>query len=159
MIWCMQVKASAAGTAHAIIMWWHLNLDSSAQLTLDTAPCWVARSGSDPAGPSGPESQATALPGGASVAASSDAASSGLLPTIDGLPKVEGTNASCMRLEQKQQQQQRLRQQQQQQRPKQEWRDHWKQCWSAVHPNFSTGMLSVPPCYKCNALYMLTLMV
>lgn len=38
----MQVQATAAGTAHAIIMWWQLNLDPSGLITLDTAPCWVA---------------------------------------------------------------------------------------------------------------------
>ncbi|KAL3150295.1 Protein arginine N-methyltransferase 7 [Trebouxia sp. C0010 RCD-2024] len=39
----LQVQATAVGTAHAVIVWWQLNLDSSELITLDTAPCWVAK--------------------------------------------------------------------------------------------------------------------
>lgn len=37
------MQATAVGTAHAVIVWWQLNLDSSELITLDTAPCWVAK--------------------------------------------------------------------------------------------------------------------
>ena len=70
----MQVQATAGGTAHAIIMWWQLNLDPAGLITLDTAPCWVANPAPDTA-PQGPHTtcQPVAAPAAAPLHGSSTA--------------------------------------------------------------------------------------
>ena len=107
-----QVQASTAGTAHAIIMWWKLNLDQSGHITLDTAPSWTRTS-----------DEAVSLP--ASVPqADADIVSMQHADLGDG--------HSCTQTVDGQ--------------PEQQWRDHWKQCWTPVQPHMTLGkMLSA--CY------------
>ena len=96
-----QVQATAAGTAHAIIMWWKLNLDQSGHITLDTAPPWINTS-----------AEAASLP--ASVPKSDTNVigmeQAGLGCGQSGTQTVDG-------------------------QPEQQWRDHWKQCWTPVQPH------------------------
>jgi hypothetical protein len=100
-----QVQAIAAGTAHAIIMWWKLNVDQSGHITLDTAPSWTHTS-----------DEAASLP--ASVPnADADAVSmehAQLGGGQNGMQTVDG-------------------------QPEQQWRDHWKQCWTSVQPHLTLG--------------------
>ncbi len=99
-----QVQATAAGTAHAIIMWWKLNLDQSGHITLDTAPPWTNAS-----------AEAASLP--ASVAKADTNAVSMEQVEVDG-----GQSGTPMGGQ-----------------PEQQWRDHWKQCWTPVQPHLTLG--------------------
>ena len=106
-----QVQATAAGTAHAIIMWWKLNLDQSGHITLDTAPSWTNIS-----------AEAASLP--ASV------------------PKAD---ASAVSMEQVELGGGQSGRQTMGGQPKQQWRDHWKQCWTPVQPHLTLGKM-LPAC-------------
>ena len=97
----VQVQATAAGTAHAIIMWWKLNLDKSGHITLDTAPAWVNE-------PTNNAFLSTPVPG-------------------------VSHNAACGSLEQAACGRRGMQTRSEQ--PDQQWRDHWKQCWTPVQPH------------------------
>lgn len=176
---CPQVQATAAGTAHAVIVWWQLNLDSAGLITLDTAPCWVTKQADATAPQSsqvpqtGPlpqsDPQLVPAPGAAPLHASSttkelsshashqsqlagptqsssQAGSSGLAcsirsPLAEAAPPAAAAAASlasvalpeeCLGYEQA------CRPESEQQ---QQWRDHWKQCWTPVQAPFRLGKL------------------
>ena len=94
----MQVPVTAAGTAHAIVFWWNLNLDNARRICLSTAPAWVAS---------------------ADAGADADCHQDSVKVSNNSMPLTFEL-------------------------PKQQWRDHWKQCWAAVQPSVSVG--------KCNAI-------
>lgn len=39
------IAVTQSGTAHAVALWWRLDLDSAASICLHTAPCWVPAQG------------------------------------------------------------------------------------------------------------------
>ena len=162
---CIQVQATAAGTAHAIIIWWQLNLDASGLNTLDTTPCWVANPAPETALQ---EPHATpqhvSAPDAAPLHGSSTAREPQLTTRIsesrDAAPSWHDAHAASSGLSSCRQDplagaahvalavssadsavpedcpslEQGRRPQQQQQ-----WRDHWKQCWTPVQPHFELG--------------------
>ena len=99
----MQVQATAAGTAHAIIIWWQLNLDPSGFITLDTAPCWVAKPASNTA-PKGPHTtpQLVTAPDAAPLDGSSTAGEQQLtacaVQSQDAAPSRHHTHAASLGL-------------------------------------------------------------
>ncbi len=108
-----QVQATAAGTAHAIIMWWKLNLDQSGHITLDTAPPWTNTSAE-----------------AASLLASVPKADADVISMQH--VEVGGDQSSFQQTENGQ--------------PEQQWRDHWKQCWTPVQPHLMLGR--APRCWS-----------
>lgn len=103
-----QVQATAAGTAHAIIMWWKLNLDQSGHITLDTAPSWTIT-----------PAEAASLP--------------------DSVPKAD---ANVISMEHTELGGAQSGTQTMGRQPEQQWRDHWKQCWTPVQPHLTLGRAS-----------------
>ena len=164
------MQATAAGIAHAIIIWWQLNLDPSGLITLDTAPCWVASPAPDTA-PQGPHTtpQLVAAPDAAPLHGSSTAEQAHMTARAvelqDAAPSRRHTHAaslgvySCRQEPLAESAQAALaasvatrdavsegcpsleQGQQQQQQQQQHWRDHWKQCWAPVQPHFRLGKL------------------
>ena len=108
----LQVQATAAGTAHAIIMWWKLNLEQSGHITLDTAPPWVKSSG-----------EAASLP-----------------------PSVPKADASIVSMEHEELGGGQSGMQIVDGQPEQQWRDHWKQCWTPVQPHLTLGEMRPAYC-------------
>lgn len=134
----MQVQASTLGTAHALIMWWQLNLDNSGRNTLDTAPSWISTPAQTPVPTPANASPPPLHSHDASGAVCNDDRNfpQAIVPEPDeveltaaqpGSESRTGQGVAC-RCEGDQQQQ-----------VKQQWRDHWKQCWTAVHPRLKLG--------------------
>ncbi len=106
-----QVQATSAGTAHAIIMWWKLNLDQSGHITLDTAPPWTNTSGET-----------------ASLPASVPKADANVISMQHAELGGDQSGTQTMGGQ-----------------PEQQWRDHWKQCWTPVQPHLMLGKM-LPAC-------------
>ena len=51
---CTQARATASGTAHALVAWWELRMDAGGAARLSTAPCWISQPHPSPTQHPGP---------------------------------------------------------------------------------------------------------
>ena len=108
--------AVTGGTAHAIVMWWKLNLDRSGHITLDTAP---------PRATNPPQCRHESAPEQTQLPSLPEERANAETPTA-ACPKPED-QSSCNHGMQSAHQ------------PEQQWRDHWKQCWTPLQPHILLG--------------------
>ncbi len=112
-------------------MWWKLDVDQAGHITLDTAPPWLtpsaaasaADSPSQPAADSAAENSDVTVPLPEANAQMPKADSSRL--DLQGMQTrsrqtAEGVQIGC-------------------EQPQQQWRDHWKQCWTPIHHHLTLG--------------------